>query len=135
MVLALGTIAVSICVCWGYMNDRYLVLACVYAWGVGDAFAALIGKQFGRHKIHMRFADPNKSLEGSAAMFLTSTTAVFIVLLLRGGLGIGACLILSAAAAAVSTLVELCSRNGYDTITCPTVTMIVLLPLVNLFGR
>ncbi|MBR2132120.1 MAG: phosphatidate cytidylyltransferase [Oscillospiraceae bacterium] len=134
MVLALGMMAVSISICWGWLGDRYLVLASIYAWGVGDGFAALIGKPFGKHKIRMRFADPHKSVEGSAAMFLTSTVAVLAVLLIRGGLGFGSCLLISVTSAAVSTLVELCSRNGYDTVTCPAAAMTIILPLVNLLG-
>jgi len=134
MILALSVMAVSISVCWGWLGDKYLVLASIYAWGVGDAFAALIGKQFGKHKIHLRGADPHKSMEGSLAMFVTSSVAVLIVMLLRGGLGTGACILISAAAAAMSTVVELYTKDGYDTITCPTAAMLVILPLIHLLG-
>ena len=134
MILALTVMALSCCICWGIFGDRYLVLACVYAWGVGDAFAALIGKRFGRHKIKMPFADPHKSLEGSAAMLVTSATAVCAVLLLRGGLGVGACVLTAMAAAAAATLTELCSKDGHDTYTCPAAAMVVLLPLIKILG-
>ena len=134
MVLALSMMALSTCVCWGIFGDRYLVLACVYAWGVGDAFAALIGKRFGRHKIRMKFADPHKSLEGSAAMFTSSVISVCVVLLLRGGLGVGSCIFTALAAAAASTLVELCTKDGYDTFTCPAAAMVVILPLIRILG-
>ena len=73
MILALFMMALSTFACWGLAGDRFLVLACVYAWGVGDAFAALVGKRFGKHKIRLKFADRKKSVEGSAAMFLTSS--------------------------------------------------------------
>ena len=134
MVLALGVMAVSICICWGIFDDRYLVLASIYAWGVGDAFAALIGKQFGKHKIRWRFADSRKSVEGSTAMFLTSALSVFIVLSLRGGLNIGDCLIIAMAAALVCTIVEMCTTNGFDTVSCPAAAMAVIIPLVKLLG-
>ena len=49
MILALGVMAGTISICWGIFGDRYLVLACVYAWGVGDAFAELIGKKYGKY--------------------------------------------------------------------------------------
>ena len=127
--------AVSICICWGWLNDRLLVLACIYAWGVGDGFAALVGKRFGKHKIRLSFADPHKSVEGSLAMFLTSSAAVLAVMLARGGIGFGGCLVIALAAAAVSTFVELCSTGGYDTVTCPAAAMLVVLPLVQLLGR
>ena len=134
MVLALSVMVLSTCICWGLFGDRYLVLACVYAWGVGDAFAALVGKRFGRHKLKLPFADPHKSLEGSAAMFVTSSAAVCAVLLLRGGLGVGACVLMAMGAAAVATLVELCSKDGHDTYTCPAAAMAVLLPLIWILG-
>ena len=134
MILALTVMALSTCICWGFFGERYLVLACVYAWGVGDAFAALIGKQFGKHKIHLPFADPHKSVEGSAAMFVTSALSVWIVLLLRGGIGFWGCVVTALLAAAVSTLVELCTKDGYDTFTCPSAAMLVILPLIRLIG-
>ncbi len=134
MVLALGTMVTSICVCWGLFHDRWLVLACVYAWGVGDAFAALVGKRFGRHKLRIPFADPCKSVEGTAAMFVASAISVFTVLMLRGGMGVGGCAVTAAAAAAVSAFVELCTRGGYDTFTCPAAAMLVVLPLSHLLG-
>ena len=67
-------------------------------------------------------------------MFLTSTIAVFIVLSLRGGIGVWSCLFISAAAALVCTAVELCTNNGLDTISCPTAAMVVIIPLIRLFG-
>ena len=134
MILALSVMALSTAVCWGIFGDRYLVLACVYAWGVGDAFAALIGKQFGKHKIKMRFADHKKSVEGSAAFLITSAIAVWIVLTVRGGIGAFGCLVIALAAATVAMFVELCTKDGYDTFTCPAAAMAVILPLIHLFG-
>ena len=134
MLLALSMMAISTCVCWGILGDKYLVLACVYAWGVGDAFAALVGKKFGRHKVRLPLADPNKSVEGTAVMFLTSSAAVTAVLMLRGGLCAGECLLIASAGSAVSAYVELCTKNGYDTFTCPAAAMAVILPLIRLLG-
>lgn len=134
MVLALATMVVSITICWGLFDDKLLTFACVYAWGVGDAFAALVGKKFGKHKIKLPFADPKKSWEGSAAMFLAAIISVLIVLLLRGGLGFGWCLLISLLAALVTTYVELCTKGGLDTITCPLAAMAVILPLIKILG-
>ena len=134
MVLALLMIALSISICWGIFQDKLLVLASVYAWGVGDAFAALIGKRFGKHKIRLPFADPHKSWEGSLAMFLSSALSVLIILLLRGSLGLGSCVLIAMVAAAVTTFVELCTNHGLDTITCPLAAMAVILPLIILLG-
>lgn len=134
MVLALWMVAISISICWGIFDDKLLVLACVYAWGVGDAFAALIGKRFGKHKIRLPFADQHKSWEGSSAMFVTSALSVLIILLARGGLDFGSCLFVALAGAVVTTYVELGTKDGLDTITCPAAAMVVILPLTKLLG-
>jgi len=134
MILALAMMALSTCVCWGLFGDKYLVLACVYAWGIGDAFAALVGKRFGKHKIRLPLADPHKSVEGSAAMFLCAFLSVLTILAVRRGLGFGSCLVISLSAAAVTSYVELCTKGGYDTITCPAAAMAVILPLIKILG-
>lgn len=134
LLLAFTMLAVCISLCWGWRNDRHLVLACMYAWGVGDAFAALIGKKFGKHKIRLKFADGQKSVEGSAAMFITSALAILTVLLFRGGLLPPGYVVIPLAGAAAATFVELITTGGNDTVTCPTAAMIVILPLAALFG-
>ena len=134
MVLAIGMIALSITICWGIFNDKYLVLACVYAWGIGDAFAALVGKRFGKHKIRWQYADPHKSVEGSLTMFTLSVFSVYTVLMLRGELTVLACVLIALIAAAVCTVFELCTNNGLDTVTCPAAAMLVMIPLVRILG-
>ena len=134
MVLALSVMALSILLGWGIMQDKFIVLAGVYSWGVGDAFAALIGKRYGKHKIVWKIADNNKSVEGSLAMWITSAIAVFVVLLIRGGINPLWIVAISIAASGVSAFVELCSKNGLDTILCPTASMAILLPLITILG-
>ena len=133
MVLAVGMMAFSVTVCWGLFGDRYLVLATIYAWGIGDGLAALVGKRFGKHKIKWRFADGKKSVEGSAAMFLCSLVAVFTVLMVRGGIGVPMCFVIALLAAIVSTIAELCAKDGWDTVICPVSAMLVIIPMVTLF--
>lgn len=134
LLLVFSMFALVIAVCWGALGDRWLVIACVYAWGIGDAAAALVGKRYGKHHVHGHFVDKHKSVEGSLAMFLISMASVFTVLMLRGGMGTGAVLLASAMAAAASTQTELCTPGGYDTVSCPTAAMAVLLPVVYLLG-
>ena len=133
-VLALVMMIAFVCICWGWLGEKYLVLACIYAWGVGEGFAALIGKRFGRHKIRLKWADPHKSVEGSAAMFVFSGLSVLAVLLARGGMGAGECLLVACAGTAVSTFVEMCTKNGFDTVTCPVAALLVMMPLVRMLG-
>lgn len=132
--LTFAVLALCMTICWGLMDDQYLVLACLYAWGIGDAFAALVGKTFGKHKIRTRFTDGKKSFEGSAAMFVASTAAVVLVLVLRGGMHLNGCILVAVIGAAVTTLVELVSPDGTDTVTCPVAAMAVILPTVQLLG-
>ena len=134
MVLALTTMVLSISICWGIFGDKLLVLACVYAWGVGDGLAALVGKRFGKHKVNLPLADKRKSWEGTGAMFGCAVISVLMVLLVRGGLGFGTCLIVALCAAVVTSYVELCTKGGWDTITCPAAAMAVILPLVKILG-
>ena len=134
MVLALSVMLGSITIGWGLMNDKFLVLASVYSWGIGDAFAALIGKRFGKHKITWKFVDNKKSYEGSIAMFITSTIAVAVVLIIRGGVKPLPIICISTLSALASTFVELCSKKGSDTVTCPLVSMVVIIPLLIVFG-
>ena len=134
MVLAVGMMAFSVSVCWGLFADKYLVLASIYAWGVGDALAALVGKRFGKHKIKWKLADGKKSIEGSLAMFLCAFMSVLLVLLVRGGMNITLCLSIAIIAAIVCTFTEMCTKNGLDTVVCPICAMAVIIPMVTLLG-
>lgn len=121
-------------VCWGWLGDRLLALTCVYAWGFGDAAAALIGKRFGRHPLQGRHIEGRKSVEGTLAMFALSFLSVSLLLTLRGGLSLPMLLVVSAVTAAVAAAAELFSLRGNDTITCPLAAMAVLLPMLHFFG-
>ena len=132
MVFAVGMMAFSTAICWGMFGDKYLVLASIYAWGIGDALAALIGKRFGKHKINWKLADGKKSIEGSLAMFLCAFASVFSVLFFRGGIGIAMCAVIAVLAAFVCTITEMCTKNGLDTVICPISAMVVIIPLAML---
>lgn len=134
LLLAFTMLAVCNTICWGLLGDKYLGIACMYAWGVGDAFAALIGKHFGKHKIQWKWADPHKSMEGSLAMFVTSSLAVACVMLAHNHLRLPAYIVIPIAGAGTATLVEMVSKEGYDTVLCPAAAMAVMIPLMALFG-
>lgn len=122
--MALALMYAIVCfVCWGFLGERLLAIACILAWGPGDAAAALIGKPFGRHRIGK---DKQKSVEGSVAMFVFSFVAVLITLFIYGKYGFFATLIVAFIVALASTVTELIVLNGYDTFYCPMAAMIVL---------
>ena len=134
LLLVFTMFAIVATICWGIFKDKYLALASLYAWGIGDAFAALIGKQFGKHKIIAPKLDGKKSYEGTFSMFFVSFITVTTILLRRGGLTLLSCLIISLIVATVSAITELYSNHGNDTIICPLSAMVTLLPLIYLFG-
>ena len=134
LLLVFSMFAAVLCVCWGWLGDRLLVLAGVYAWGFGDAAAALVGKRFGRHALTGKHIEGRKSVEGSVAMFTTSFLSVVVILLFRGGLAWYGYFLIPAVTASVAALVELYSLHGTDTVTCPLAATAVLLPLVYWMG-
>ena len=134
LIVVFAMYALVVAICWGWLNERLLALCSVYAWGFGDAAAALVGKRFGKHGLTGAHIQGRKSREGTLAMFVTSFLCVTAVLLLRGGMPWYAYPVIAAIVAAVSAAVELFTRNGMDTITCPLAAMAVLLPLVYAFG-
>lgn len=134
LVLVFGMFAAIICICWGWLGDRLLVFACVFAWGFGDAAAALVGKRFGRHFLEGRLIEGRKSVEGTVAMFAVSFLSVLIILLIRGGLQWYGYALIPPIAGAVCAIVELYTRGGMDTVTCPFAAAAVILPLTQLWG-
>ena len=111
-------------VCWGWLGQIGLGVASIFAWGPGDAAAALIGKKFGKHKIG-RFR--KKSLEGTVSMFIFSFVSVAVVLYIYQLFNLPVIILVALLTAAVSAFVELMVENGYDTFYCPISAMIVLL--------
>ena len=134
LMLVYTMFAIVVAVCWGIFGDKYLALASLYAWGIGDAAAALIGKKYGKHKIKAPGLDGKKSYEGTLSMFVVSCVSVFSILTWRGGLNVMACMVIALIVGAVSAVSELYSKNGNDTVICPLCAMVTLLPLVYVFG-
>lgn len=120
--------------CWGILERKYLVLASVLAWGVGDAAAALFGKKFGRNRLRGRGLSGEKTLEGFLAMFFFSFVAVFTVFLRHQpdlAIGYGP---LAFVTAGVTAVVELYSMDGMDTVTCPLAAAVTMIPLTVFLG-
>ena len=126
LLLLFCTHAALIALCWGWLDKPYLAVTSILMWGVGDTAAALIGKRFGRHHVHLPLADARKTWEGSAAMMITAFTAGWIALLMTSPLEWYLCLACSAIAAPVAAYVELISHGGNDTVTVPVATTLIL---------
>lgn len=127
--------AVIISICWGWLGEQWLVLACVFAWGFGDAAAALVGKRFGKRFLQGKFIEGRKSIEGTLAMFVVSFVTVLTILLVYSNISWYASVITALLTAAVCAAVELYTLAGMDTITCPFAAAAIILPLVTLWGQ
>ncbi|APF17481.1 phosphatidate cytidylyltransferase [Caldithrix abyssi DSM 13497] len=60
-------------------DQLHLILPAIMAMTWGDAMASLLGKYFGKHRFQLRGLE--RSLEGSVAMFIFSTLAIWGTLL------------------------------------------------------
>jgi len=127
--------AILITICWGLLGEKYLVIASVMAWGLGDAAAALIGKRFGRRHLEGKYVEGKKSLEGSIAMLAVSFVAVLVILSVMGPNQWYEYIPVALNTAIVCTLVELFTKNGMDTITCPLAAACVLIPMLSTLER
>jgi dolichol kinase len=134
LVVVFGMFIVLNTVCWGWLGEKWLVLACLCAWGFGDAAAALIGKKYGRHYLEGKLIEGRKSIEGTLAMFAVSFASVLIILSINVNVAWYVSLTIAALTAAASSIVELYTRNGMDTVTCPFAAAAVLLSLLHLWG-
>lgn len=134
LIAAFVMFTLLIAVCWGLLGQKYLIIASVFAWGFGDAAAALVGKRFGKHYIEGPMIEGRKTIEGTIAMFIVSFVAVFFVLMFHQPVKWSGYLPISAISAAVCAIVELFTKNGMDTLTCPLATAAVLIPLVYSWG-
>jgi phytol kinase len=115
-----------------------IAVAGVMAMTWGDALAALIGRRFGQHKYQV--GNSIRSWEGSLAMFLASTTAIFLVLILLPGsslsplaiaYGVNKAVLSAVVSGALATLAEGVSPHGTDNLSVPLVTAGVIWILIN----
>ncbi len=132
LLIVFGMFLLLIYVSWGIIGEKYLVLAPVFAWGMGDAAAAIIGKRFGSRYIRWKLLDGKKTYEGLFAMFAVSFLSVMIILLLAGPEMRFGYFTVSVITAFVTSLVELYSKNGLDTFTCPVAAAAIMISLVHL---
>ncbi|MBD2498541.1 diacylglycerol/polyprenol kinase family protein [Nostoc sp. FACHB-280] len=116
-----------------------IAVAGIMAMTWGDALAALIGKSFGQHKYQI--GSSVRSWEGSLAMFLASTTAIFLVLIFLPGsflspfavpLSVSKALLTALISASFATLVEAISPHGTDNLSVPLVTAGVIWALMQI---
>jgi phytol kinase len=109
---------------WGDLKPLFVATLMPMTWG--DAFAAVIGRRFGRHRYTVFGA--TRSLEGSLAMFAFSFVSVWIALLafFTGGPLAGIAWLPALAAALLATAAEAVSPFGLDNLLVPAVSAAAL---------
>lgn len=90
----------------------------------GDAFAAIIGKRYGRRHYALLDARSQRSVEGSLAMFACSFLSVAVTLLVFGApLGVAAAFAM--VMALLATIAEAVSPAGLDNLVVPASSALV----------
>ena len=97
--------------------DKTLAIVCLCFLTLGDLFAALIGKQWGRIKLFSR-----KSLEGSLACFIVCAAAALLI---------GLHPVVAIAGALVATLIELLPTGVDDNVTIPLISGLAMHLLIS----
>ena len=125
--------AVLIAICWGGFKQPWIALTAILSWGVGDGCAALVGKRFGKHHVHLKFADQKKTWEGSGAMALAGFLICLVCLSKITDFSWIVKLVMALVMAPCGAYTELVSHNGNDTVSVPFVNAAVLVLLNFLF--
>lgn len=130
-----GLMTVLLAVFWGGFGAEalYIPVGAIMAWGPGDAVAAIVGKKFGKHKLQGKCIEGVKLVEGSVGMAITSFMCLLPVLLTMSSLPWYVSLAVALVVAPVASLTELFTKKGWDTVTVPIVSA-VLLSLTMLWG-
>ena len=108
-------------------ENKYLAITAIMAWGVGDAFAAIIGIQFGKNKFKSHYFDNRKSIEGTAAMFVACFAISLLTLIFTMNYPITQVIVESLVIGLALSLIEAISKNGLDNIFCPLAASVILL--------
>ena len=120
--------ALMLAIFWGGLGSehKYITIAAIMAWGPGDAVAAIAGKNFGKHKLQGKMIEGVKSVEGSVGMAITSFVCVLPILLLMSHHPWYVSLAFATTIAPIASLTELFTKKGWDTITVPIVSALIL---------
>ena len=127
-IMLFSLLTILMAVFWGGCGPdyAYISVAAVMAWGPGDAAAAIVGRNWGKHKLTGSHIEGVKSVEGTVAMGVTSFVCTLVTLLLMAPMGPLYAVAVSAVIAPVAALVELNTKHGLDTVTVPIAASLIL---------
>ena len=115
---------------WLSDGHRLLYSVPLLVLALGDAFAALVGKQYG--KLPLRMARERKSYEGAAAFMLTAYFCVHVPVLLSGATGRLESLLVAAGVSVMVMMAEVAAWWGLDNLVIPLWTYMLLKALLAL---
>lgn len=123
-----GLMTALIAVFWGIFGREHLYIAvgAIMAWGPGDAAAAIIGRNLGKHKLQGKHIEGVKSVEGSVSMAVTSFVCLLPVLFTMSSLPWYISLLFAVLTAPLASLTELFTEKGWDTVTVPVASALIL---------
>jgi len=123
-----GLMTLMISIFWGIFGREHLYIAigAIMAWGPGDAVAAIVGRNFGKHKLQGRYIEGIKSVEGSVGMAITSFVCLLPVLLTMSSLPWIMSLLFALIVSPIASLSELFTKGGWDTVSVPIVSSLIL---------
>ena len=127
-VLLFGLMTVFMAVFWGILGAeyKYIAVTAIMAWGPGDAVAAIVGKNFGKHKLEGKMIEGVKSVEGTAGMMITSFVCTLAALLFMTSLQWYVSVAFALVIAPVAAFTELFTKKGMDTVSVPMVVSLIL---------
>jgi len=105
-------------------DRKWLYLSAVLTLAVADAFAALIGSRYGKHRYEVE--DEFKSVEGSLVFFVIAFLAASLPMLLMTTLPRATCVLSALLVAMLVTIFEAISLRGTDNLFVPIAVVFVL---------
>ncbi|NOX38616.1 MAG: DUF92 domain-containing protein [Calditrichaeota bacterium] len=129
-------LAFLILVLFTWENQKVVLIASMLVLAIGDAMAAIVGESVKRPHT-FRLVGETKSLEGSAAMFISSTLVVFLTLWFfpfESSFPVDSpwiALWFAGLTAIVATAAEALSTRGSDNLTVPLFAALILYYLLN----
>ncbi|MHA1596957.1 MAG: diacylglycerol/polyprenol kinase family protein [Candidatus Asgardarchaeia archaeon] len=112
------------------VENFYVSAACLTIMYLGDGMAATVGVRWGRHKYRTAIGG-QKSLEGSMAMFIFGFLGAFVGLWFFGMLNNGKidlfeALMLAFLSSLIATFIEALSPSGFDNLSVPLGTALIM---------
>ncbi len=121
VLLVAATFAFLILTFWaiGGEENKHFILFGVMTWSLGDAFAAVVGRLYGKRNFRHRLVDPNKTHRGFRAFIIPAALVNWGVLTLFHSFPPGVNLLIALFLGTAGGIIELISKKGLDNVLIP----------------